>query len=136
MFFVSLLMTAGTIILFNLHYSHSLENGLDPAFAQAKAQTSSVTFVILFQIFYMLNCRSLKDSLLKIGFFSNPVVFLGIGIVLGLQAVFIYAPFMQSIFNTVPLTPEEILFAALFGFAIFPVIGIEKWIHSLLTREK
>ena len=134
--FVSLFMTAGTIILFNLHYSHSLENGLDPAFAQAKAQTTSVTFVILFQIFYMLNCRSLHDSLMKIGFFSNPTVFLGIGIVLGLQAVFIYAPFMQAIFNTVPLTLAEVLFAALFGFAIFPVIGIEKWIHSLFTREK
>jgi magnesium-transporting ATPase (P-type) len=134
--FVSLFMTAGTIILFNLHYSHSMGNGLDPAFAQAKAQTTSVTFVILFQIFYMLNCRSLHDSLMKIGFFSNPTVFLGIGLVLGLQAVFIYAPFMHSIFNTVPLTPEEILFAALFGFAIFPVIGIEKWIHSLLTRRK
>jgi len=130
--FVSLFMTAGTIILFNLHYSHSLENGLDPAFAQAKAQTTSVTFVILFQIFYMLNCRSLHDSLMKIGFFSNPTVFLGIGIVLGLQAVFIYAPFMHSIFNTVPLTAQELLFATLFGFAIFPVIGIEKWIHSVL----
>lgn len=134
--FVSLFMTAGTIILFNLHYSHSLENGLDPAFAQAKAQTTSVTFVILFQIFYMLNCRSLHDSLMKIGFFSNPAVFLGIGIVLGLQAVFIYAPFMHSIFNTVPLTPAEVLFAVLFGFVIFPVIGIEKWIHSLLTKRK
>ncbi len=134
--FVSLFMTAGTIILFNLHYSHSLENGLDPAFAQAKAQTTSVTFVILFQIFYMLNCRSLHDSLTKIGFFSNPTVFLGIGIVLGLQAVFIYAPFMHNIFNTVPLTAQELLFAALFGFAIFPVIGIEKWIHSVLTRRK
>ena len=132
--FVSLLMTAGTIILFNLNYSQSLDNGLEPEFAQAKAQTASVTFVILFQIFYMLNCRSLRDSLLKIGFFSNPTVFLGIGIVLGLQAVFVYAPFMQSIFNTVPLTPEDLLFAALFGFAIFPVIGIEKWIHSLLER--
>jgi magnesium-transporting ATPase (P-type) len=134
--FVSLLMTAGTIILFNLLYSKSLENGLDPEFAQAKAQTTSVTFVILFQIFYMLNCRSLHDSLMKIGFFSSPVVFLGIGIVLGLQAVFIYAPFMHSIFNTIPLTGDELLYAALFGFAIFPVIGIEKWIHSQLTRKK
>ncbi len=133
--FVSLLMTAGTIILFNLQYSNSLENGLEPEFAQAKAQTTSVTFVILFQIFYMLNCRSLHDSLMKIGFFSNPTVFLGIGVVLGLQAVFIYTPFMQNIFNTVPLTPEELLFAVLFGFAIFPIIGIEKWIHSLLNRK-
>jgi len=78
----------------------------------------------------------LRDSLMKIGFFSNPTVFLGIGIVLGLQAVFIYAPFMHTIFNTVPLTLNEVLFAALFGFVIFPVIGFEKWIHYLLSRKK
>lgn len=133
--FVSLLMTAGTIVLFNLHYAHSLEAGLNPELAQAKAQTSAVTFVIMFQIFYMLNCRSLRDSLMKIGFFSNPSVFLGIGIVLLLQALFIYAPVMQSIFNTTPLTWKEVLFAVMFGFAIFPVIAVEKWIYGAWKRK-
>ena len=73
---------------------------------------------------------------MKIGFFSNLTVFLGIGVVLLLQAVFIYAPFMHTIFNTVPLTFEEIIFAVIFGFAIFPVIGLEKWVYSILTRRK
>ncbi|MFW6289706.1 MAG: cation-translocating P-type ATPase, partial [Mariniphaga sp.] len=134
--FVSLLMTAGTIILFNLQYSSALSEGLQVPDAQAKAQTISVTFVIMFQIFYMLNCRSLKDSLQKIGWFSNPVVYLGIGSVLLLQAIFIYAPFMQSIFGTEPLEPVDILWATGFGFIVFPIIGIEKWIHSLITRER
>ncbi len=135
-FFVSLLMTAGTIILFNLQYSAGLSEGLEAPESQAKAQTISVTFVIMFQIFYMLNCRSLKDSLQKIGWFSNPVVYLGIGSVLVLQAIFIYAPFMQSIFGTRPLELIDIAWATGFGFAVFPIIGIEKWIHSLLTKQK
>ncbi len=134
--FVSLLMTVGTIALFKLQYSNALSDGLQVPDAQAKAQTISVTFVIMFQIFYMLNCRSLKDSLQKIGWFSNPIVYLGIGSVLILQAIFIYAPFMQSIFGTQPLELIDIAWATGFGFAVFPIIGIEKWIHSLITRKK
>jgi magnesium-transporting ATPase (P-type) len=135
-FFVSVLMTTGTIALFNLQYSSGLSDGLAAPDAQAKAQTISVTFVIIFQIFYMLNCRSLKDSIQKIGWFSNPVVYVGIASVLLLQVVFIYVPFMQSIFGTKPLEPVDLLWATGFGFAVFPIIGIEKWIHSLLTRKK
>ena len=90
----------------------------------------------MFQIFYMLNCRSLKDSLWKIGWFSNPVVYLGIGVVLLLQGVFLYAPFMQTIFGTQPLSVSDILWPVVFGFAVFPVIGLEKWIHSLLVKKK
>jgi potassium/sodium efflux P-type ATPase len=132
---VSLLMTAGTIVLFNLHYAHSLEAGLNPEFARAKAQTSAVTFVIMFQIFYMLNCRSLRDSLRKIGLFSNPVIFLGIAIVLLLQTLFIYTPVLQGIFNTTPLTWEELLIVMVSGFAIFPLISLEKWIYGAWKKK-
>lgn len=134
--FVSLIMTAGTILLFNIQYDAALSEGVDAPAAQAKAQTISVTFVIIFQIFYMLNCRSLKDSLWKIGWFTNPVVYLGIATVLVLHAVFIYVPFMQSVFGSEPLTAKDILWAAAFGFAIFPLIGLEKWIHSRMLAKK
>jgi len=135
-FFVSILMTAGTIILFKIQYSGGAAGDTAAQEALARAQTTSVTFVIMFQIFYMLNCRSLKDSLLKIGLFSNKVIFVGIGSVLLLQAVFIYVPFMQKIFNTVPLSLNEILYAVGFGFVILPIIGLEKRIHSMFARRK
>lgn len=134
--FVSLLMTAGTILIFKYEYSQDLAAGMVASLAQAKAQTSAVTFVIIFQIFYMLNCRSLKDSLLKIGFFSNWTVFIGIGIVVVLQFVFIYAPFMQSIFETVSLSSQDLLTALAFGFAIYPIIGLEKFIHGQILKRK
>ncbi|MDX9835911.1 MAG: HAD-IC family P-type ATPase, partial [Desulfobulbus sp.] len=82
---VSLLMTAGTIVLFSMAYNQALAAAVGEALALARAQTIAVTFVIFFQVFYLIHCRSLKDSLLKIGFFSNPTVFWGIGAILALQ---------------------------------------------------
>jgi len=134
-FAVSLLMTAGNIILFSLEFSNAIAAGLPEALAVSKAQTVGVTFVIMFQIFYMINCRSLNDTILKIGIFSNKTVFAGIGVVLALQGLFIYLPFMQKVFKTTPLDLRGILVATLAGFAIFPIIGIEKWLRAKFSRN-
>lgn len=133
-FAVSLLMTAGNIVLFSLEYSNAIAAGLPEALAVSKAQTIGVTFVIMFQIFYMINCRSLNDSVLKIGFFSNKTVFVGIGLVLVLQAFFIYMPFMQKVFHTSPLDMHGLLVSTLVGFAIFPIIGVEKWLRAKFEK--
>jgi len=133
---VSILMTTGAILLFNREYSNALLNNVSATEALRKSQTIVVTFVIMFQIFYMLNCRSLKDTLLKIGIFSNNYIFIGIGTILALQALFIYNPFMQSVFGTTSLELRDILLATGAGFMIFPIIWIEKKIHSFKTSGR
>ncbi len=133
---VSVLMTAGTIVLFNMEYRQELAAGIAEPLALAKAQTIGVTFVILFQIFYMIHCRSLKDNILKIGFFSNPTVFWGIGVVLALQALFVYLPFLQKVFKTAPLSIMDLALTAAAGFAIFPIISLEKWVRSLARSKQ
>ncbi|MDF1549334.1 MAG: HAD-IC family P-type ATPase, partial [Bacteroidales bacterium] len=132
--FVSLLMTAGTILLFNWEYSNSLINGLKASEALPKAQTIAVTFVIIFQIFYLLNCRSLRETIAKIGVFSNNTIYIGIAVVLALQVLFIYNPFMQNVFGTISLGVREIILSVVSGFIVFPIIGIEKWLR--LNFEK
>lgn len=127
--FVSIVMTAGTLLLFQWEYQRALAAGVHSAKALPEAQTMAVTFVIFFQIFYMFNCRTLKDSLLKIGFFSNTMVFAGIAVVLVLQSLLIYAPLLQSIFGTAPLDLRGIGISALCGALIFPVIALEKWLR-------
>ncbi|MDP3916275.1 MAG: HAD-IC family P-type ATPase [Bacteroidota bacterium] len=134
-FFVSVLMTIGTILLFNWEYNSALSNGVSSIEALPKAQTIAVTFVIMFQIFYMINCRSLKDSVFKIGFFSNHIVFIGIASILALQALFIYTPFFQQVFGTTALGSKDILLAVGAGFLIFPIIWIEKLIHSFIDNK-
>ncbi|MEL7587936.1 MAG: HAD-IC family P-type ATPase [Prolixibacteraceae bacterium] len=134
-FFVSILLTAGTILLFNWEYSNSLNSGMLAPEAMAKSQTIAVTFVVMFQIFYMLNCRSLNDSLLKIGIFSNTTIFYGIGAILFLQALFIYSPFMQNVFGTTTLDMRGVTLAVISGFVIFPIISLEKWIIKSVNNK-
>jgi magnesium-transporting ATPase (P-type) len=76
---VALLMAAGAVGLFLVQYYGDLRAGIPAATALREAQTMAVTTVILFQMFYLLNCRSLRDSVLKIGLWSNPWVYVGIG---------------------------------------------------------
>jgi Ca2+-transporting ATPase len=126
----AVLMTIGAVGLFTWEYQTSLQAGIEQAMALGKAQTMAVTTVIMFQIFYMLNCRSLKDSIFKIGFFSNPMVFLGIGALVLLQLAFIYLPPLQAVFQTQPLHLRDLGIAALVGAVILPVISIEKWLQN------
>ncbi len=134
--YAAILMTAGALCLFNLEYNAALERGVEAAKALAEAQTMAVTTVIMFQIFYLLNCRSMRDSVLSIGFFSNPAVFIGIGAVLVLHALFIYLPYMEHVFRSAPLAPIDLLKSVAAGAIILPVISVEKWLRSLLKARR
>jgi Ca2+-transporting ATPase len=135
-FFVSILMTLGAIVLFSWEYADSLASGMAQADALARSQTIAVTFIIFFQIFYLINSRSLKDTLLKIGIFSNVFIFWGIGAILILQALFIYTPFMQKVFGTASLDSRGLLLSLATGSAIFLIISLEKWVVRKMSKEK
>jgi Ca2+-transporting ATPase len=131
---VGLLMAAGAIGLFLFEYDGALARGEDQAAALAEAQTMAVTTVVFFQAFYLLNCRSLRDSIFRIGFFSNPSVLLGIGLLVILQAAFIYLPILNDIFGTHPLDPADVALAAAVGAVVLPIVSIEKWFERRRTR--
>jgi len=135
-FFVSILMTVVTIVLFNWEYAYSLKTGMAQTDALARSQSIAVTFIIFFQIFYLINCRSLKDSVFKIGLFSNGFIFLGIGSIMLLQAMFLYTPFMQKVFGTASLDGKGLFISFVAGSLIFIVISIEKWILRELLNKK
>lgn len=135
-FFVSILMTVVTIVLFNWEYAYSLKTGMAQTDALARSQSIAVTFIIFFQIFYLINCRSLKDSVFKIGLFSNGFIFLGIGSIMLLQAMFLYTPFMQKVFGTASLDGKGLFISFVAGSLIFVVISIEKWILRELLNKK
>jgi Ca2+-transporting ATPase len=127
---VALLMTAGAIALFHWEYGKEIAAARAELVALAEAQTMAVTTVIMFQVFYMLNCRSLKSSLFAIGAFTNPSVLAGIVGILVLQAAFIYVPVLQSVFGTRALTLPDLATTTAVGAIIFPIISVEKWWHG------
>lgn len=92
-----------------------------------EAQIAAVTTVILFQIFYLFNCRSLENSVLSIGLRTNPWIYAGIGALLALQIGFVYLPFMNALFDSAPLSAGNWIGSLAVGFIVIPVIGTEKW---------
>lgn len=94
MFFYALPMAIGSLLIFFYYYQTDLE----------LARTMTLVCMAMFQWFNVWNCRSNDKSLLTIGFLSNRWLVLATTFVLCLQMLLVYAPFMQYVFKTVPLT--------------------------------
>ncbi len=123
---VASLMTAGAIGLFLWEYYLQNDGEVAQSVVLAQAQTMSVTTVILFQIFYLLNCRSLRNSVFTIGLWSNATVFVGIAGILALQLAYVYLPFMNEVFGSAPLPLAAWAEATAVALLVLPVISIEK----------
>jgi len=83
---VGILMAAGACGLFLWEYYRIIGPGAvttaTHALALSEAQTLCVTSIAFSQIFYLINSRSLHSTIFGRGFFSNPPIFIGIGILL------------------------------------------------------
>lgn len=125
---VGAIMASGTIGLFFWEYFTELGKEVAEKTVIAEAQTMSVTSLMFFQVFYLLNCRSFRFSLFRMGFFSNPYILFGIGFVILAQLGFVYIPFMHTLFGSSPLNLEAWLFSIAIALSILPIVGLEKWI--------
>jgi Ca2+-transporting ATPase len=97
------------------------------------ARTVALNTVAVIQALYLLNCRSLRHSILSLGLFRNGWLWLGTVGVLLLQAGITYVPFLNSIFQTAPIGWDEwlrILGAGLTGVLL---VEFQKW---LVTRKE
>lgn len=125
-FLVGILMTASAVGLFFYEYNADLRNGISVEVARAESQTVAVTTIILFQAIYLLNCRSLTESVFRIGPFSNPYVYAGIAVTMGLQICFIYLPPFNQLFHTHPLDATDWIAPVAVALTGFPIIALEK----------
>lgn len=93
------------------------------------ARTCAVNIFVFGEIFYLFNCRSLRQSMFKIGLFSNSWVLAGVGIMVLLQLLFTYLPAMNSTFGSRPIALKEwgIIIGA--STIVYCVIECEKWIR-------
>lgn len=127
---VSAMMAIGAIALFLWEYYREIEHGISEGRAFAEAQTIAVTGLIWFQSFYLFHCRYLNRSKMKVKFFSNRYIFMGIASVFIAQIFFIYLPFMNKIFKTVALDFESVFVSFLVVFLMIPVLIMDKFIKK------
>lgn len=124
--FVGLLMLLGAYLIF--------ETTLASGVTIETARTAAVNAVVAMQIGYLFNCRSLDHSWWSVGAFSNRVLLIGIAIMIGLQLIFTYAPFMNLIFQTGPMGWQIWLGVVALGIATSLIVGAEKWVRARLAR--
>jgi len=115
---VGLLLLIGSFGLF--------EWALHRGASEAEARTIAINVFAIGQSFYLLNCRSLRLSMFRLGLFSNPWIWGGIASMIGAQLLITYVPVMNWLFHTAPIGLTEWLYICLVGLVIYVVTGMEK----------
>ncbi len=83
----------------------------------------------LSQLGHAMAVRSNRESLFRIGLRSNPLLLWAVVITLALQMAVVYFPPFQSFFQTVPLTPSDIVICLLASTVVFWAVEVEKWLY-------
>jgi Ca2+-transporting ATPase len=69
-----------------------------------RARTAALATLACSQLFHAFNCRSMRESLFKLGVFTNPQLVGAVAVSFCLQMAIIYVPFFQPIFKTQALS--------------------------------
>ena len=109
-----------------------LEAWLQPrGYSAAFIRTVLLQTLVTAQWFYMLNCRVNDGFSLSKGLLENKGIWIVSGVLLALQLLIIYAPFMQMLFGTEALPFRYWVITFLIGFVMFLIVEAEK----VLTRR-
>lgn len=102
-----------------------------------EARTAAVGVLVIGELFYLFNCRSLSRSMFALGVFSNRWLIFGGVIMIGLQMLFTYNPVMNRFFHSAPISLDAWVRIFLIGLLIYIIVEIEKWSRSwFLKRHK
>lgn len=117
--FVSLLFVAGAMGI----YAWATHKGLDVA----TARTMAVNVLVVLQIFYLFNVRFLHQTSLTLkGALGTKPVLIALGVVIAAQFAFTYAPIMQTLFDTRPVSLGDGLIIVGTGVLLLIILEAEK----------
>jgi magnesium-transporting ATPase (P-type) len=98
------------------------------------AQTMAVNTLVLGQVFYLFNSRFLRESSLRFDLlFTNRVVWIAIAVLVVLQLMFVYVPFLNLWFHSAPIPAGGWLLPIVIGLVIFLAVEAEK---AVLQKRK
>jgi len=93
-------------------------------------QTMIFTALVIGRMAVVMGLRSEHDSLFKIGVFSNKPLLGAVLLTFVLQLTTVYVPFLNPVFNTMPLTPFELALTLALSAVVFVAIEMEKlWVR-------
>ncbi len=96
--------------------------------SEAAARTVAVNMLVMGELFYLFNCRSLSRSMFVLGLWSNRWLLAGVAGMILLQLAFTYTPVMNVAFHSAPIGADAWIRIITLAAAIYAVVGMEKWI--------
>jgi len=91
-------------------------------------QTMIFTTLTLAQMGNALALRAHKDSVFRVGVFSNRLMVLAIVMTVVLQLLLLYTSLGQRFFSTVALSPRDLAIGFAASGVVFVAVEIEKWL--------
>ena len=119
---VGIMLFAGSFGLFEWALHHGA--------SEAKARTIAVNVFAVGESFYLLNCRSLRLSMFRLGLFSNLWIWGGIAAMAVASLAFTYVPLMNHLFHTAPISLMDWAHILVVGLVIHLVVAVEKGFWS------
>lgn len=92
-------------------------------------QTMVFTMLCFCQMMHVIGVRSERNSILRLGFFSNLPLAGAVLLTVGLQLAIIYLPPMQAVFSTQALTAGELFSCAALSALVLVAVEIEKTVR-------
>ncbi len=107
---------------------------MDQAYDVVYARSVIMMLMVFIQNVDVLNCRSEKNSIFEVPFFSNPFAIFAIGSAILLQIVMAEIPFTAEFLNLTPISFTEIMVQLLLSLIVIVVFEIYKYIYK--TKKK
>ncbi len=101
-----------------------------------EARTIAVNTIVMIELFYLFNCRSLTKSMFQIGMFSNKFIWIGVAVMIGIQILFTYLPIMNDVFDSHPISIMSWLKIIGVATVTYAVIEMVKLVSARLKPYK
>ncbi len=99
------------------------------------ARTVAVNTLVMFEVFYLFSTRYLRRSVLnKEGMLGSRPILIAVAIVIGFQLAFTYAPPVQTLFDTRPVSFLSWCMTVLVASTVLFLVEVEKWISRNCHR--
>ncbi|MEW5800465.1 MAG: HAD-IC family P-type ATPase [bacterium] len=113
-----------------LYWTHGWKWGMPMASSgpvYIMATTMCLAGIVTVQIGNVFCCRTERESVFKVGLFSNKLVLAGIISEIALIFIFVYVPFFQNVFGLAPIGLKDWMLLFTFGPIILVMEESRKW---------
>jgi Ca2+-transporting ATPase len=91
-----------------------------------EARTIAVTSIVFFQLFQVLNSRSLSLSVFRTGLAGNPLLILAMSLALAAHMVVVYVPQLEWLVRTTPLSADTLAGILLLALSVVFTVEVDK----------